>query len=257
MLDLAQITPDSKVDILEVGPGCGDAALYLHNNYPRALQTYTGININKLENEYASRRVDPLSPADGSKLTPRYRLIVADAGRPLTWPICLQERVQSQFDKDTPSINGGEVKDRWILAIDSLYQLTPSRRELLHFARHQLGASLMASDIVIADDASLFHSLLLRMLLVLMEIPRANILTQSEYMAILKESGYSGKGISVLDDSQNCFAPYVTFFKNRLNQLEAMGYAWDFIFVYRMGTWMIDMASRTGKLKHLLIVAKI
>lgn len=256
LLQLAEITPYSKINILEAGAGCADAALYLHKHYPQAVATYTGININKLQNEFALGRLNGLPVVDTAASKPRYASYVADAAHPSTWPTNLQERVVSQPGKHSPRGGGEDAERTWVLAIDSLYLLDPSPTELLKFANQDLGASLMASDIVIADDASWFQSRLLRMLLILMEVPPTNVWTQSEYLTLIHESGYSKESIVVVDDTENCFAPYVVYFKKHLDRLEAMGYAWDVTFVYRMGTFMIDLASKTGKLKHLLVVAR-
>ena len=245
--------------ILEVGAGCGDAAIFLQKHYPNALRTYTGLNLNKVENDFASRRVNALIPteASSSKLhVKEYNMFIADCASPANWSVHLRQHVDTQFGTLAAAREEGHSLSKWLLAIDSLYLMAPSRREILRYANTHLNASLMASDLVIADDASWFESWWLRTLLRLMELPQSNMLTQSEYLALLQESGYSLKGISVLDNTEYCFVPYVEFFKHRLERLDAMGFAWDFTFVYRMGTFMINLCAKTGKLKDLIVVAR-
>jgi hypothetical protein len=84
----------------------------------------------------------------------------------------------------------GMYADNWILAFDMLYHLRPSRHPLISYAWRDLRASLMAFDLLLSEDASLWERLMFRFVCTVTGTPFSNFLAEAEYKNLLVGAGY-------------------------------------------------------------------
>ncbi|OJJ42087.1 hypothetical protein ASPZODRAFT_137505 [Penicilliopsis zonata CBS 506.65] len=191
--------PDQGIDLLDVGIGCGDQSVYLtellHSSGSPLVDSYVGITIAEAQAVFAR-----------SRLTCAGKIFAADAADPASWNDQLKEAVVRQKSNN---------KTTWLLALDTLYHFKPSRAPLFKAACGEMNASLMAFDLVLSDTASLRDKLILYAMCLVSGIPYTNLMTKTQYEALLVRAGYELGEIEMRDVSEHVFSGISRYILNR------------------------------------------
>jgi hypothetical protein len=251
--------------LLDLGFGCGDQSIYLMSQVPGQesdagwwdhrsrvprFDSYTGITLDYRQFIYAEDRIKKLQGKyiQNRKLDERVsgiqntRLFCADAANPDSWNDDLKSRIL---------LTSVAVKEYWVLGLDMLYHLSPSRWRIIDYSSRTLNASFMAFDLCIASDISASNKLVLRLLTALMGAPWDNFVTQGQYRTKLVEAGY--RDITIRDVSEHVFAPLVNFLNEQDQMLRTIGYG---LGPFHVARWMFTWWARTGVIRGVIVVAK-
>ncbi|OKL57793.1 hypothetical protein UA08_07020 [Talaromyces atroroseus] len=257
------VTPTSLssfIKIIDVGFGCGDQSLYLTRKLHRTMKpsentvalssidpsndgdgapsltsdhkihplfdSYVGINITPSQVEIAQRRL--LASGDESTLpspsTQKVEVFLADAGNPASWDTKLKEAVYSEFTQNTEQNTQPAMEmQTWLLALDTLYHFKPSRMPLFECAYKDMQASIMAFDLLMSDNASLWDRFRLRLMCLFTGIPYSNFMTKKEYKAMLTLAGYEHSMIEMQDISEHVFSGIANYIRTKEAELGVYG----------------------------------
>jgi hypothetical protein len=229
--------PSKEWSLIDLGFGCGDQTAYINGNFP-SLQHYIGITIDARQFQYADRRLDSLDLSNE-----QIHLFCADASSPSTW----SEELTKAVEHWKTNTSG----DKWVLALDTLYHFSPSRWGILTYASKELGASLMAFDLILAPGVPLAQRLLLRVLTKLMGAPWANFVREDEYRSKLKTCGY--ENVEIRDVSEHVFGPLANFLYKRDRQLKDIGLG---LGKFRAAAWLFQWWATSGIIRGCIVVAK-
>jgi hypothetical protein len=217
--------PDARLSILDLGFGCGEQTLYIHEWLSQRIPvTYVGITLNQFQHEYAQHRVAQSPMCRDHKP----RLFCADAARPKSWGAELSATVRSLNEPTTGRPDGRNndmeaPNHKWVLALDTLYHFSPSRAPIFAFAAKELEAGLMAFDIVRSDSTTFWQRVLLRIAALLAQCPSNAFVNEEEYRQMLIKAGYPEDGIEFHDITEHVFAPLGAFMKTHGAELNAIG----------------------------------
>ncbi|KIW00528.1 uncharacterized protein PV09_07886 [Verruconis gallopava] len=252
------------VSIIDLGFGCGDQCLYfkrvlesqtrnrIFGEWRARLEAYVGITLEQTQFRVALDRL-------GHETHTQLRIHCADAGRPQSWDTELQNDVikacQMSTEKDVgiKPLGGTQSHQNWVLGLDTLYHFQPSRWGVIEYANRQLDASLMAYDLCIADDISVWMRVLLRLMSSLGQSPFANWSTVDDYRKKLVSVGYAEDKIEIHDISAHVFRPLASFLKKREQHLEVYKVP---LGRYRYVARMFDWWAQTGAVRGCIIVAR-
>ena len=235
-----------------MGFGCGDQTIYLSRqafvdpqtsipkpDHPK-LGRYAGITLDKKQYYFATQHLH-----EHGIRSDQYdvRVFCADAAKPSSWSTELLAAVNARM-------HGHE---KWVLALDTLYHFSPSRWPIINYAYGNLHASLMAFDLVLADDASLFSWLLLVIICLLSGCPVVNFVTAREYRRQLVSAGYAEEKIEIRDISEHVFEPLTRFLEERERQLGMIGLG---IGGFRVARWMFGWWAKNGVVRAVIVIAR-
>jgi hypothetical protein len=233
----------SSIKLIDVGFGCGDQSLYLTRKVHRIItpsgassadldkasdssesrqeagplfDSYVGINITPSQVELAQKR---LASGDVSTSTPNVEVFLADAGNPGSWDSKLKEIVYSGVANTKQSAK----TQIWLLALDTMYHFKPSRMPLFECAYRDMQASIMAFDLLMSDNASLWDRFRLRLMCLFTGIPYSNFMTEKEYKAMLARAGYEEDRIEMQDISEHVFAGIAHYIRTKEAELRVYG----------------------------------
>ena len=247
----------STFSVIDLGFGCGDQSLYFKNHFSgearaqdqlhatKRLKAYVGITLDRDQFGIAQERLDQ-DPAPENTLVKLYR---ADAGKADAWSPELAKDVATACQPDDPKVE----HENWILGLDTLYHFQPSKWPVIDYACTQLGASLMAYDLCMADNLSFWHRLVLRIMAFLGHSPFVNWATMEEYRERLIKAGYDPNKIEIIDISEHVFRPLARFMRRREIELKRYGMS---IGRFKHGTAMFDWWGRSGVVKGCIIIAR-
>ncbi|KAF2179264.1 hypothetical protein K469DRAFT_596526 [Zopfia rhizophila CBS 207.26] len=267
--DIIQIDDAKHYHLIDLGFGCGDQIIYLTQEIRRRVKKYratsareidvplfskyTGITLDGQQFHYAKQRLEDLQIIDENVSDPslfypigfqtQARIFCADAAKPETWSPDLLSRTKIRRKR--------KWKETWVLALDTLYHFYPSRWPVLKYFRQHVGASLMAFDLILADDIPGPTLMLLRLLTTLMGAPWANFVTGSEYRAELAKAGY--KDIQIRDISEHTFGPLANFLERREKELAVIGFGLGKL---RAAKWIFEWWARTGNVRGIIVIAR-
>lgn len=234
--------PDDCLSILDLGFGCGEQTLCIQEWLSQQVSVkYVGVTLNRSQHEYAQRRISQTPVCRDGDL----RLFCADAARPESWEPGLSDAVHSLHEnhrstgnQDTKGNNKEVTNHKWVLALDTLYHFSPSRMPVFNFAARELGAGLMAFDIIRSDSATFWQRLLLRIAALLGSCPSNAFVTEEEYRHMLIRAGYSEGSIEFHDITKHVFTPLITFMKRQEAELRAIGLGMgDLVAAGKLFTW--------------------
>ncbi|KHO01887.1 uncharacterized protein MAM_00888 [Metarhizium album ARSEF 1941] len=197
---------NDSVAVLDVGFGCGDqtvALAELIQASSRPQFRYVGLTLNAEQLQAAQERLNrALSREDGriGVSTPSqgaFKLFRADAARPESWSSAVHASVDSLADEAFP--------ERWLVALDCLYHFSPSRESIFKLAAKTLDANVMAFDLVLNENASMWHTIAVRFLGFTLSCPFYTFLTAEQYREQLIECGYDEAHIEIRDISDHVF----------------------------------------------------
>lgn len=243
MLEKAAINPYASHAFLDLGFGCGDQITELVKKIPYAdfriradkvLKpfNYVGLTLNQTQLETALRFIPHELKAVNHKArtvsggrftttngeaaiitTNSLKLFCANAAAPTTWNIEVREAVNSLADK--------ELDERWLLALDCLYHFKPSRKPILEYANRKLDLNLLAFDLILNAEASLWDKLALKLVGLLMGCPLRAFLTEKDYRSQLEECGYSH--VETYNISEKVFPGISAYMKDQEQRLNQFG----------------------------------
>lgn len=240
------IDDNDRFSIIDLGFGCGDQSLFIQEGlYDRSqqkpLKAYVGITLENAQYCIAQERLN-LKQSDGT-----FQIYCADAGRPQSWNPELRNAVSSACQSTK------EEHENWILGLDSLYHFQPSRWPVIEHAKKEINASLMAFDLCIAEDLSMWQRLMVWLMALFGQSPFANWVTIRQYRERLVLAGYDSERIEIRDISEHVFGPLAGYLKRREAELERYGLS---IGRFRYAAKMFAWWSRTGIVRGCIIVAR-
>lgn len=267
--------------IVDVGCGCGDQALYLtelrrntpqvpeasgsgfeaasastqipqsraHEDTARLLDTYIGITLEPGQAALAQRRLqekhgDLLNSSQGLSA----RVFCGDAANPASWSGDLHSSISSLVETAQ-----SESTETWLLALDTLYHFRPSRLPILQYAHNSLHASVMAFDLILADNVSWRERLLLQLFCWLTGAPFGNLISQEKYLRMLMAAGYDPSRIEMKDISRHVFSGLSAFLDQRVKEAAPYGLKMGKFSAARV---VFDWWARSGILRGVVVVAR-
>lgn len=243
-------TTRNSVAILDVGFGCGDQTVALAElveapSRPRF--RYVGLTLNEVQQQAAQQRLDAsLLAMDKSGVdNMSFKLFQADAAKPESWDKAISTAVDNLSDKAFP--------ERWLLGLDCLYHFSPSRKPTFKHAAQNIGANVMAFDLILSDNASWWQTLAVRLLGFVLLCPWQTFLTEEQYREQLIECGYDGGHIEIKDVSDHVFAGLAGFLSRQDAALSPYGIS---LTGYTMVGKVYGWFDRTRVLKAAIVVGR-
>jgi hypothetical protein len=270
VLDTAKIPLGQQIRLLDLGFGCGDQTIELlglgtrieEDSFHRAIglwppgtrfliEKYVGITLNATQFKCAYTRLLKLLAKSS-----RVRIFCADAAKPESWKPELQDALGCLFpylqqENSVPQI--GSSTEDWVLALDTTYHFSPSRRPILTYAHHKLNASLMAFDLLLHDQAIWWERILLSILAALMGCPLGAFMTERKYRELLVQVGYEADNIEIRDISEFCFAPLARFLEERERDMNQIGLGMG---SFAVAKWMFGWWGRNKIVRGVIIIAR-
>ncbi len=267
MLKSAQLLQDDSLDsnendintlsIIDLGFGCGDQCIYIKdasdsqrqvkgfNRWRRLLTAYVGITLESSHFKIAEERLG-LKQSNTSGV---FKIHCADAGRPESWTSEIKDSISLACQTDVGKGN----HENWILGLDTLYHFQPSRWPVIEYANSKLGASLMAFDLCIVENLSVWQRIVLRLMAFFGQSPFLNWVTIPEYREQLVAAGFAREKIEIRDISEHVFVPLAGFMRKREVELEQYGLSIGrFRYAARMFAWW----GRTGIVRGCIVIAR-
>lgn len=264
------------IRLIDVGFGCGDQSLYLtrklhrrkiqedpssindgeHNmtesneEFRPLFDSYVGINITPSQVETARKRLFTAAEGEGTfSSTPKVDVFAADAGDPASWDTEIREAIY--YPGAGPDDTKPETQT-WLLALDTLYHLKPSRMSLFQCAYQDMQASIMAFDLLLSDSASYWDKFYLRLICLVAGMPYSNFMTTSEYKAMLALAGYEEDSIEMQDISEHVFTGIADFIRTKEADLGRYGMT---VGKFKGPASIFDWWGRSGVVRGCVIVA--
>lgn len=247
----------NTLSIIDLGFGCGDQSLYIKdvldnqiqkdtcNPWSRLLKAYVGITLESSHFCLAQERLG-LKRSDSDTL---FEIFCADAGRPESWTSEIKNAVSLACQT-----NGKEGDhENWLLGLDTLIHFQPSRWPVIEYANRELGASLMAYDLCIAENLSVGQRIILRFMAFFGQSPLKNWVTIGEYREQLVLAGYARERIEIHDISEHVFRPLSRFLRRREVELKQYGLS---IGRFQYAAGMFAWWARSGMVRGCVIVAR-
>lgn len=219
------IKVESQDSLLDFGYGCGEEIKFLQQKYsPRSIN---GCTSHALQNEIANELCAGLDSVS---------LDCADA---LEWVRSFQG---PRFD--------------CAIVVDAVYHFKTRKQFLQYLCRKCLnpGGRVALADIVLSDSFKLSTSFIQRLglshplfwVFKCLSVPAANMLTQSEYIAMLQSIGYRDVSIRIV--TANVFPGLATYIENR-----TVDYRWSgfYIFAKLLRWW-----TRNRYLEYVIVSAR-
>lgn len=213
--------------------------------WKRYLKAYVGLTLESAHFSIAQDRIGPKQ----SNISTGFDLYCADAGRPMSWTSEIKKSVSLACQADDEK---GD-HENWVLGLDTLIHFQPSRWPVIEYANRELGASLMAYDLCIAENLSVRQRIVLRFMAFFGQSPFENWVTIQEYRERLVVAGYAREKIEIRDISEHVFSPLAGFLRKREVELQQYGLS---IGRFRYAAGMFAWWGRTGVVRGCIIVAR-
>lgn len=249
--DNPAVRPDIR--LLDIGFGCGDQTLLLlgHGERKQDLPNVVKyVGITKAEKQYLWA-CESILDSKQKDVVP-VKLFCEDAGNPEQWSSGLSDAVVELLQNESES----KQPEMWLLGLDSMLHLRPSRTPLLRFACNNLHASYMAFDLMRADGnetPSLFQRFLLRFICTATSTPHKNLMTATQYREMLISAGYAPEDIEIRDISKYVFQPLAQFMERKDDQLRTFGQG---LGPLRIAKWVFGWWGRSGVIRGCIITAR-
>ncbi|KAM0512502.1 hypothetical protein ACHAPE_008825 [Trichoderma viride] len=247
---LVSDTTRDSVAVLDVGFGCGDqtvALAELIQASSRPQFRYVGLTLNETQQQAAQQRLDATLLAatkrDAENLS--IKLFQADAAKPESWDKAITTAVDNLSDT--------AFSERWLLGLDCLYHFSPSRKPIFKHASQKTDANVMAFDLILGDNTSLWQTLAVRLLGFVLLCPWQTFLTEAQYREQLVECGYDRGDIEIQDISDHVFAGLAGFLQRQDATLKPYGIS---LTGYSAVGRVYDWFDRTRVLKGVIVVAR-
>ncbi|KAL4976606.1 hypothetical protein BDW66DRAFT_166393 [Aspergillus desertorum] len=263
-----------EIRLIDVGIGCGDQSLYLTRQCFRSTEvpttasgtreassvrplfdSYVGLTIVQSQADFARDRLSQpgstIDPERSFQKTPNVKVFAADAAEPASWEEELKTAVFG------PSVEQGYKSTKqshtWLLALDTLYHFRPSRDEIFRCAYQDMQASIMAFDLLLSDQATLWERFILRMMCLLAGLPYGNFVTKEGYRKILTQAGYDRDLIEMRDISGHVFSGIAGFLRKKDAELSRYGMT---VGKFKGPAKAFDWWAQTGVVRGVIVVAR-
>ena len=185
------------------------------------------------------------------------KIFCTDAAQPSKWSAELNEAIRPKLTQGStkPPLSKLSKQVTWVLALDTLYHFSPSRRPILDHCCQRLQASIMAFDLLLVDQATIFQQLCMCVLAILMGCPVRNFMTIDEYQSQLLKAGYEEDNIEIRDVSEHIFAGLANDIAKRDAELKM--YLGKGIGAYKAFGWILKWWAWSGVIRGCIVVAKI
>lgn len=240
--------------IIDLGFGCGDQTLHIkdsfdsQNNTSREhpsrmfLSSYVGLTLESSHFDIAQERL-MLSEKTANTA---FKIYCIDASKPENWTSDIQNSISLACQTN-------EMHENWLLGLDTLYHFRPSRWPVIEYARRELGASLMAFDLCLAENLSIWHRISLKLMAFFGQSPFANWVTIEGYRERLVVAGYAREQIEIRDISDHVFRPLADHLKRREEKMKRYGMS---IGRFRYAGKMFGWWGRTGVVRGCIVIAR-
>lgn len=243
---------DRSLSILDLGFGCGDQtwalARLIKPSSSRRFR-YVGLTLDESQLQTARRKLyrELFSPANADPVLEKasFRLFCANAAKPASWTPAVRDAVRGLADP--------ERTDRWLLALDCLYHFSPSRKPIFQYAARELGANVMAFDLILNQKASGWDSLLVRIVSVMMSCPLHTFLTESQYKIQMTECGYHGEDAVIRDISDQVFTGVASYLARQEEAPSLYGIS---IGGFKLAGRLFDWFDRSRVVKAVIVVGR-
>lgn len=219
---------------------------------------YIGITIDKMQYDFAKRRIDAAKRETQTKTVTD--VFCADAADPSSWPSELQDAISSTFLAEEGRTATENRTERYVLALDTLYHFRPSRREIFKYSHSTLQANFLAFDMFLAPPPpkrtlkTILNSLFLRILTPGLSAPFSNFVTFDTYNLQLQEAGYAAEDITIEDITDDVFPGLATFLETRYQELAALGLTG--FSKWRISGWLFRWLAAGDVLRAGIVVAR-
>ncbi|KAM0453596.1 hypothetical protein ACHAPV_008930 [Trichoderma viride] len=245
---LSNNTAQDSVAVLDVGFGCGDQSVALAEliQAPSRPLRYVGLTLNETQRQAAQQRLDASLLAADNKNAANLsiKLFQADAAKPESWDKAITTAIDNLSDK---------ASERWLLGLDCLYHFSPSRKPIFKHASQNINANVMAFDLILSDNTSLWQTLAVRLLGFILLCPWQTFLTEAQYREQLVECGYDRGSIEIRDVSDHVFAGLAGFLQRQDAALKPYGIS---LTGYSAVGRVYDWFDRTRVLKGVIVVGR-
>lgn len=247
---------ERAMKLVDVGIGCGDQSLYLTSRLSKMLSSktqerkplfdsYVGVTIAQSQADFARERLlenSTFSPS--TTTTPKAQIFAANAADPISW--------NPELTKATNTTTKDQSQT-WLLALDTLYHFTPSRKPLLKHAYQELQASFMAFDLLLSDTPSFWDKLRMRAICLVAGMPFSNLLTKKGYEDMLVEVGYERGMIEMRDVSEDVFGGIAGYIREKDAELGRFGMG---VGKFKGPAKVFDWWARSGVIRGFVVVAR-
>lgn len=241
--------------LVDVGIGCGDQSLYLTSRLSKRLSpktqerkplfdSYAGVTIAQSQADFARARLLK-SSSPSTTTTPKAQIFAANAADPTSW--------DPELTKATTMTKKSDPTQTWLLALDTLYHFTPSRKPLLEHAYQELQASFMAFDLLLSDTPSFWDKLRMRAICLVAGMPFSNLLTKKGYEDMLVEVGYELGMIEMRDVSEDVFGGIAGYIREKDAELGRFGIG---VGKFKGPAKVFDWWARSGVIRGFVVVAR-
>ncbi|KAK8064348.1 hypothetical protein PG994_006986 [Apiospora phragmitis] len=237
-----------RLSILDLGFGCGDQTAFLVQ-LARVPLKYVGITLDYRQYRFAQNRLGPCNNQGDKK---DVQIFCEDAARVNTWPDDLHRAVAS-LNGQEQSNNSHDTDEIWVLALDSLYHFSPSRKPVLSLAAQNLNASVMAFDMLLSSSASFHQRWVLKLIAWMGDCPVHAFMTRERYTEMLAEAGYDRDHIEFHDVTADVFEPLARYMRKRSGDLEDVGLKLGSLNIARL---VFDWWARSRVLEAVIVVAR-
>ena len=197
------------------------------------------------------------------KKTKSIKLFCADASKPERWSAEIKQAIKPDLLRlmrgEEQSMEEVLAKVRkqvtWILALDTLYHFSPSRQPIFNHSFQNLHASIMAFDLILGHQATVFEQLCMCVLALLMGCPVRNFMTMDEYKTQLLQAGYEEEKIKITDMSEHVFAGLAEYIEKR--DADMKSYFGRGIGAYKVFGRILRWWIESGVIKGCIVIAKI
>ena len=184
------------------------------------------------------------SSSPSGTTTPKAQIFAANAADPTTW--------DPELIKATTNTSKNP-NQTWLLALDTLYHFTPSRKPLFKHAYHELQASFMAFDLLLSDTPSFWDKLRIRAICLVAGMPFSNLLTKKGYEDMLVQVGYERDMIEMRDVSEDVFAGIAGYIREKDAELGKFGMG---VGKFKGPAKVFDWWARSGVIRGFVVVAR-
>ncbi|KAJ5502128.1 hypothetical protein N7463_005002 [Penicillium fimorum] len=242
----------TQSDIQPLESGLRSRHSKINSRFPSLLRldSYIGITLEPAQAALGSSRIRRME-RDSEEFI-QADIFCADAAVPSSWTGALRKSITALEDASTKQYEN-EDTSTWLLALDTMYHLRPSRLPLLTYAHNSLNASFMAFDMILSNSITWYEKILLRLVCWSTNSPFGNFISEKEYVELLVTAGYNPASIEIRDVSQHVFGGLAGFIKRRVEEARPFGIKMG---KYRAASFVFEWWAKGRVVRGVVVVAR-